>query len=95
MESNALLKSKNETQTVIINSFSINDFDKMELFNSFDINLLESKTIIIGKSLAKKIDVQTGSQVVILNPAKLDNFMREKMSEELFKWRMRARVDGL
>tara|TARA_X000000950_G_scaffold232551_1_gene281577 strand:- start:7742 stop:8890 length:1149 start_codon:yes stop_codon:yes gene_type:complete len=74
LEKVALLKSKNETQTVIINSFSINDFDKMELFNSFDINLLESKTIIIGKSLAKKIDVQTGSQVVILNPAKLDNF---------------------
>ena len=74
LEKVALLKSKNETQTVIINSFSINDFDKMELFNSFDINLLESKTIIFGKSLAKKIDVQTGSQVVILNPAKLDNF---------------------
>ena len=74
LEKVALLKSKNETQTVIINSFSINDFDKMELFNSFDINLLVSKTIIIGKSLAKKIDVQIGSQVVILNPAKLDNF---------------------
>ena len=74
LEKVALLKSKNETQTVIINSFSIDDFDKMELFNSFDINLLESKTIIIGKSLAKKIDVQIGSQVVILNPAKLDNF---------------------
>ena len=74
LEKVALLKSKNETQTVVINSFSINDFDKMELFNSFDINLLESKTIIIGKSLAKKIDVQIGSQVVILNPAKLDNF---------------------
>ena len=74
LEKVALLKSKNETQTVIINSFSINDFDKMELFNSFDIDLLESKTIIIGKSLAKKIDVQIGSQVVILNPAKLDNF---------------------
>ena len=74
LEKVALLKSKNETQTVIINSFSINDFDKMELFNSFDINLLESKTIIIGKSLAKKIDVQIGSQVVIINPAKLDNF---------------------
>ena len=74
LEKVALLKSKNETQTVIINSFSINDFDKMELFNSFDINLLESKTIIIGKSLAKKIDVQIGSQVVILNPAKLNNF---------------------
>ena len=74
LEKVALLKSKNETQTVIINSFSINDFDKMELFNSFDINLLESKSIIIGKSLAKKIDVQIGSQVVILNPAKLDNF---------------------
>jgi len=74
LEKVALLKSKNETQTVIINSFSINDFDKMKLFNSFDINLLESKTIIIGKSLAKKIDVQIGSQVVILNPAKLDNF---------------------
>ena len=74
LEKVALLKSKNETQTVVINSFSINDFDKMELFKSLDINLLDYKSIIIGKSLAKKLDVQIGTQVVILNPAKLDNF---------------------
>ena len=74
LEKVALLKSKNETQTVVINSFSINDFDKMELFKSLDIDLLDYKSIIIGKSLAKKLDVQIGTQVVILNPAKLDNF---------------------
>ena len=73
LEKVALLKSKNETQTVVINSFSINDFGKMELFRSLDINLLDNKSIIIGKSLAKKLNVQLGSQVVILNPARLDN----------------------
>lgn len=73
LEKVALLKSKNETQTVVINSFSINDFSKMELFRSLDINLLDNKSIIIGKSLAKKLNVQLGSQVVILNPARLDN----------------------
>ena len=46
----------------------------MELFKSLDIDLLDYKSIIIGKSLAKKLDVQIGTQVVILNPAKLDNF---------------------
>lgn len=69
----ALLKSINETQTVVINSFSISDFDKMEIFDSLDINLLNSKSIIIGKSLAKKLDVQLEDQVVIINPDKLDN----------------------
>ena len=69
----ALLKSINETQTVVINSFSISDFDKMEIFDSLDINLLNSKSIIIGKSLAKKLDVQLEDQVAIINPDKLDN----------------------
>ena len=68
-----LLKSINETQTVVINSFSISDFDKMEIFDSLDINLLNSKSIIIGKSLAKKLDVQLEDQVVIINPDKIDN----------------------
>jgi len=73
LEKVALLKSINETQTVVINSFSISDFDKMEIFDSLDINLLNSKSIIIGKSLAKKLDVQLEDQVVIIKPDKLDN----------------------
>lgn len=73
LEKVALLKSINKTQTVVINSFSISDFDKMEIFDSLDINLLNSKSIIIGKSLAKKLDVQLEDQVVIINPDKLDN----------------------
>jgi len=73
LEKVALLKSINETQTVVINSFSISDFDKMEIFDSLDINLLNSKSIIIGKSLAKKLDVQLEDQVAIINPDKLDN----------------------
>jgi len=79
-----LLKSKNETQTVVINSFSINDFGKMDLFRSLDINLLDNKSIIIGKSLAKKLNVQLGSQVVILNPARLDN-LSSKNKYDFFK----------
>ena len=84
LEKVALLKSKNETQTVVINSFSINDFGKMELFRSLDINLLNNKSIIIGKSLAKKLNVQLGSQVVILNPSKLDN-LSSKNKYDFFK----------
>ena len=84
LEKVALLKSKNETQTVVINSFSINDFGKMELFRSLDINLLDNKSIIIGKSLAKKLNVQLGSQVVILNPSRLDN-LSSKNKYDFFK----------
>ena len=84
LEKVALLKSKNETQTVVINSFSINDFSEMELFRSLDINLLDNKSIIIGKSLAKKLNVQLGSQVVILNPARLDN-LSSKNKYDFFK----------
>ena len=84
LEKVALLKSKNETQTVVINSFSINDFGKMDLFRSLDINLLDNKSIIIGKSLAKKLNVQLGSQVVILNPSRLDN-LSSKNKYDFFK----------
>jgi len=84
LEKVSLLKSKNETQTVVINSFSINDFGKMKLFQSLDINLLDNKSIIIGKSLAKKLNVQLGSQVVILNPARLDN-LSSKNKYDFFK----------
>ena len=84
LEKVALLKSKNETQTVVINSFSINDFGKMDLFRSLDINLLDNKSIIIGKSLANKLNVQLGSQVVILNPARLDN-LSSKNKYDFFK----------
>ena len=84
LEKVALLKSKNETQTVVINFFSINDFGKMDLFRSLDINLLDNKSIIIGKSLAKKLNVQLGSQVVILNPSKLDN-LSSKNKYDFFK----------
>ena len=84
LEKVALLKSKNETQTVVINSFSINDFGKLDLFRSLDINLLDNKSIIIGKSLAKKLNVQLGSQVVILNPSRLDN-LSSKNKYDFFK----------
>ena len=36
LEKIALLKSKNDSQSIIINAYPINDFNKIRLFNSFD-----------------------------------------------------------
>ncbi len=77
LEKIALLKSKNDTQSIIINAYPINDFFKMELFSSLDINLLEDRSIIIGKTLANKLNIQLGNQVAIFNPNKLDNFSNQ------------------
>ena len=77
LEKVALLKSKKDTQSIIINAYPINDFFKMDLFSSLDSNILGNESIIIGKTLASKLDIQIGNQVVIFNPKKLENFSNQ------------------
>ena len=77
LEKVALLKSKKDTQSIVINAYPINDFFKMDLFSSLDSNILGSESIIIGKTLASKLDIQIGNQVVIFNPKKLENFSNQ------------------
>ena len=81
LEKVALLKSKKDTQSIVINAYPINDFFKMDLFSSLDINILGNESIIIGKTLASKLDIQIGNQVVIFNPKKLDNFSNRNRYE--------------
>jgi len=54
---------------------------KMDLFSSLDSNILGNESIIIGKTLASKLDIQIGNQVVIFNPKKLDNFSNRNRYE--------------
>ena len=81
LEKVALLKSKKDTQSIVINAYPINDFFKMDLFSSLDSNILGNESIIIGKTLASKLDIQIGNQVVIFNPNKLDNFSNRNRYE--------------
>ena len=81
LEKVALLKSKKDTQSIIINAYPINDFFKMDLFSSLDSNILGNESIIIGKTLASKLDIEIGNQVVIFNPNKLDNFSNRNRYE--------------
>ena len=81
LEKVALLKSKKDTQSIVINAYPINDFFKMDLFSSLDSNILVNESIIIGKTLASKLDIQIGNQVVIFNPKKLDNFSNRNRYE--------------
>ena len=81
LEKVALLKSKKDTQSIVINAYPINDFFKMDLFSSLDNNILGNESIIIGKTLASKLDIQIGNQVVIFNPKKLDNFSNRNRYE--------------
>ena len=81
LEKVALLKSKKDTQSIVINAYPINDFFKMDLFSSLDSNILGNESIIIGKTLASKLDIQIGNQIVIFNPKKLDNFSNRNRYE--------------
>ncbi len=81
LEKVALLKSKKDTQSIVINAYPINDFFKMDLFSSLDSNILGNESIIIGKTLGSKLDIQIGNQVVIFNPKKLDNFSNRNRYE--------------
>ncbi len=77
LEKIALLKSKNDSQSIIINAYPINDFNKIRLFNSFDINKIKNESIVIGKRLAENLNLKLGDQVVIFNPKKLENFSNQ------------------
>ena len=57
--------------------FTINDFNKIRLFSSFDTNKIKNESIIIGKRLAENLHLKLGDQVVIFNPKKLKNFSNQ------------------
>ena len=77
LEKIALLKSKNGSQSVIINAYPINDINKIRLFNSLDANKIKNESIIIGKKLAENLNLKLGDQAVIFNPKKLENFSNQ------------------
>lgn len=77
LEKIALLKSKNGSQSVIINAYPINDINKIRLFNSLDTNKIKNESIIIGKKLAENLNLKLGDQAVIFNPKKLENFSNQ------------------
>ena len=77
LEKLALLKSKNDSQSIIINAYPINDFNRIRLFNSFDVNKIKNQSIIVGKKLAETLNLKLGDQVVIFNPKKLRNFSNQ------------------
>ena len=77
LEKVALLKSKSDSQSIIINAYPINDFNKIRLFNSFDINKIKNESIVVGKRLAENLNLKLGDQVVIFNPKKLENFSNQ------------------
>ena len=80
LEKIALLKSKNDSQSIIINAYPINDFNKIRLLNSFDTNKIKNESIVVGKKLAENLNLKIGDQVVIFNPKKLENFSYKRMN---------------
>ena len=77
LEKVALLKSKSDSQSIIINAYPINDFNKIRLFKSFDTNKIKNESIVVGKRLAENLNLKLGDQVVIFNPKKLENFSNQ------------------
>ena len=77
LEKVALLKSKSDSQSIIIHAYPINDFNKIRLFKSFDTNKIKNESIVVGKRLADNLNLKLGDQVVIFNPKKLENFSNQ------------------
>ena len=77
LEKMALLKSKSDSQSIIINAYPINDFNKIRLLKSFDTNKIKNESIVVGKRLAVSLNLKLGDKVVIFNPKKLENFSNQ------------------
>ena len=77
LEKVALLKSKSDSKSIIINAYPINDFNKIRLFKSFDTNKIKNESIVVGKRLADNLNLKLGDQVAIFNPKKLENFSNQ------------------
>ena len=77
LEKVALLKSKSDSQSIIINAYPINDFNKIRLLKSFDTNKIKNESIVVGKRLADNLNLKLGDQVVIFNPKNLENFSNQ------------------
>ena len=73
LEKVALLKSKSDSKSIIINAYPINDFNKIRLFKSFDTNKIKNESIVVGKRLADNLNLKLGDQLVIFNPKNLEN----------------------
>ncbi len=72
LEKFALLKSKKNTQNVVLNGYDAIDLDKINLFKNDDFELKNTDYLIISKILASKLSVKLGDKVAIFNPANLD-----------------------
>ena len=72
LEKFALLKSKKNTQNVVLNGYDATDLDKINLFKNDDFELKNTDYLIISKILASKLSVKLGDKVAIFNPANLD-----------------------
>ena len=72
LEKFALLKSKKNTQNVVLNGYDVIDLGKINLFKNDDFELKNTDYLIISKILASKLSVKLGDKVAIFNPANLD-----------------------
>lgn len=71
LEKYALLKSKKNSQNIVLNGYKSTDIDKINLFKNRNIELKKNH-IIISKTLANKLSVLPGDELAIFNPANLN-----------------------
>jgi lipoprotein-releasing system permease protein len=71
LEKYALLKSKKNSQNIVLNGYKSTDIDKINLFKNGNIELKKNH-IIISKTLANKLSVLKGDELAIFNPANLN-----------------------
>ena len=72
LEKYALLKSKKDSQNIVLNGYKSTDIDKINLFKNENIELKKNH-IILSKTLANKLSVLPGDELAIFNPTNLNN----------------------
>ena len=71
LEKYALLKSKKNSQNIVLNGYKSTDINKINLFKNGNIELKKNH-IIISKTLANKLSVLPGDELAIFNPENLN-----------------------
>lgn len=71
LEKYALLKSKKNSQNIVLNGYKSTDIDKINLFKNENIELKKNH-IILSKTLANKLSVLPGDELAIFNPTNLN-----------------------
>jgi len=68
IEKPAIIKSKHNSNNIIVYGLKENDFGHLSLFENINHKELSTNDVVIGKELASKLKVKKGDPLILINP---------------------------